>query len=376
MEANDYKEFCKLWTNKPNPSNQNFHNKMIRSLSINHDIDVLSIRPYSSKYCSVKYLNKEEKKTGNITWHYAKIKKNKISRYTSVIKEYKNAIRKKDLKDTVIIADTINPLCVSVASYIAKQKHIPVIGVCTDSPSNITSASRSYTLYLLNKASKFDGFITLTEELNDLYNEKEKPHIVIEGIVENNIETEPVNIKKPYIFFCGSLIKRYGVYDLIEAYKKLDNPNIDLYIAGHSGNMSNFNDAIKKNPNIHFLGTINVRDILNYEAHALVNVNPRPYSEDLDRYSIPSKTIEYLTSGVITISVRNSKLQPHFENEVYWINSSTPDEIMKALKDVIEMDEEERKAIGLKAKEKVHELYSLDQINQIITQFLANFSNN
>ena len=55
LEENDYVEFNKQWKVSLNPSNQNFHNKMIRALSINNEIDVISIRPFSKTNCNVRW---------------------------------------------------------------------------------------------------------------------------------------------------------------------------------------------------------------------------------------------------------------------------------------------------------------------------------
>lgn len=60
LSKNEYNEYTKLWKISPNPSNQNFHNKLIRSLSINNKVDVISIRPFSKKLVSSKRLKKKK----------------------------------------------------------------------------------------------------------------------------------------------------------------------------------------------------------------------------------------------------------------------------------------------------------------------------
>ena len=54
MEASDFITFSKQWVKSPNPSNQNFHNKLIRSIAINNKIDVISIRPFNKKLCKTR----------------------------------------------------------------------------------------------------------------------------------------------------------------------------------------------------------------------------------------------------------------------------------------------------------------------------------
>ena len=373
MEANDYKSFVSLWSKKPNPSNQNFHNKMIRSLAINNEIEVISIRPFSRKLVSLKSLPREERITDSIKWHYLHIKNNKILRFFSVKSDCLKALKKEALDGAIVITDTINRNCIACAVKIAKANKLPLVGICTDSPSNITGTTRSYTMYLLKKAQKCDGFIALTNGLNTLYNDSNKPNIIIEGIVDNKVDVIPHIEYKPYFFFGGSLLPRYGINELIDGFKKLNRDDAKLIIAGHTGNDKSILEMISGNPNIDFVGTLDINSVLSYEAGAIANINPRPFSEDLDRFSIPSKTIEYLTSGSITISVRNSKLKPYFDEEILWINNSTADDICWAMGTVLGMSEEDRKKIGQNAKEKVQSLFSLDQVNQKLVQFLTLF---
>lgn len=374
MDKNDYKDFVKLWKRSPNPSNQNFHNKLIRAISMNNEVEVISVRPFSHTYCEVKSLKPEEKKIDNIFWRYIYVHGNKITR---PFHNYRNAVKlfsKRKNEDAIILTDTINPTCIRIANFIGKKLDLRVIGICTDSPSNITGTNRAYTLYLLKQAKKCDGYIALTTGLNDLYNEEERPHIILEGIVEN--DTDSINkkeVKKPYFFFGGALLQRYGVYELIEAFKALDDKDVDLYIAGHSGNWDMINEKIKGYDNIKFLKTLHVDDILGYEKGAIANINPRPYSEDLDRYSIPSKTIEYLSSGRPTISVRNTKLMKNFSELAIWSKSSQVNELLFALNRIMELSEEERNTLGEKAKIKVNELYSFTSVNQKINEFLNLF---
>lgn len=376
MEENDYKSFVKLWYRQPNPSNQNFHNKLIRAIALTNEVDVISIRPFSKKLCKTRKLKAEINENGLIKWHYLAIKGGKLSRLIKVKKQAKTLVKeiydKRD--DFVIFTDTINPLCISTANALSKKFQIPTIGVCTDSPSNISGTKRSYTLYLLNQASRCYGYFALTQELNELFNPNGKPSIIIEGIADiEQANKDAIGINTPYFFFGGALLERYGVYNMIKAFSNLKTEKVDLYIAGHSGDENKLKEAIKGNPLIHFLGTLPVSLVLDYERTALANINPRPYSEDLDRFSIPSKTIEYLSSGRPTISVRNSKLMKHFKENAIWARTGEPEDLLLAMRTVINLTKEERKNLGQTAKEKVQKLYSLKVVNKKVNAFLELF---
>ena len=378
IEENDYIDFVKLWKKAPNPSNQNFHNKLIRSLAINNYVDVISIRPFSKKLCKTPKLKAEFKETNNglISWNYLAISGNRVIKYFSLNKQIKSLMKTIYNKDEeyVIFTDTINPSCISLANKLSKMYSIPTIGICTDSPSNITGTSKAYTVYLLSQASKCYGYIALTNELNMLFNPNSKPSLILEGIVDETKKNKlSIGIDTPYFFFGGALLEKYGVYNLIEAYKMLNTTKVDLYLCGHSGNIDHLKEVISTNSNIHFLGTIPVKDVVEYESHALANINPRPYSEDFDRYSIPSKTIEYLASGSPTISVKNTKLMKFFKEEAIWARSSEPEDLCACLNLVLSLNKEERKTLGKNAKEKALSLFSLKATNTRINNFLEGF---
>ncbi len=374
IETDDYKEFSKLWKTSLNPSNQNFHNKMIRALALTNQVDVISIRPFSTRFCNAKVLPEETKVEGNIIWHYIKVKGNKFTRPFVIRQEVAKAMKKIDITDSILVTDTINPNIIKNANLIVKKYDIPAVGVLTDSPSNISNTPRSYTLYLLNQGKNLDGYIALTEGLNDLFNENDKPNIILEGIVED-LETKPVpNKYGKYFFFGGALLERYGVYNLIEAFNQLKADDINLLICGHHGDDRRIKEAIKENPRIFYLKTLPVKEVLQYEASAFANINPRPYSQDLDRFSIPSKTIEYYTSGQPTISADSTKLNKYFNGCTIWCGYAKVEELLAAMNKVIKMDEAKRIEMGQKAKIKAQELYSLSSVNKKLSKFLAEFS--
>ena len=372
LEENDYNKFNKLWKVSLNPSNQNFHNKIIRALSLNNEVEVISIRPYSHTNCTVKSLNAQRRQIGNITYNYLSISKNRFLRLHSIKKQSKKLLSDLKLEKAVIVTDTINPKCIVTANYLHKRFNYPAVGICTDSPSNITGTSRSYTLYLLNQSAKLDGFITLTEGLNMLFNKENKEHINIEGVVESS-EIEERNTKNRYFFFGGALLPRYGVYNLIKAFKKIEDKKVSLLICGHHADEEAIKNAIRNEPRIKYLGTLPIKEVLELEKDAIANINPRPFTQDLDRLSIPSKTLEYLSSNSVTISVRNTELESKFANLAIWAQSGEVEDLYLAMDKALKMSPEERKKMAYAARTVCLSLYSIEKIGKKLSDFLANF---
>ena len=370
IEESDYVDFSKTWSISLNPSNQNFHNKIIRSLAMYCKIDVFSIRPYSRTKCHINRLFYERKEFGNITYHYLGIPRIKYFRGFSLSKQVKKLMPSIQNGKTVLITDTINPLCIQLANFIKKNYGVPIIGICTDSPLNITNTNHLYSSFILNNTKNLDGYMCLTSGLNTLFNKDNKPSVIFEGVVERNQKS--LEVKGKYFFFGGALLERYGIYQLIDAFKRIKNKDVSLIVCGHHQD-EKLELAIEGDNKIKYLGTIPVKDVLALENNAIANINPRPYDDKLDKYSIPSKTIEYLSSGALTISVRNSELQKRFSDCAIWINSNDTEDLKAAMEKALSMSESERKKVAEKAKNTAKSLYSFEKIGKLLTDFLSNF---
>lgn len=373
MSAVAFKQFSARWNIALNPSNQNFHNKMIRSLAITNEVVVISIRPFSKRNCKIDKLQYEFEQEDKISWNYLEISRSKLFKIDKCKKQAISILKKMELEDAVFVTDTINPTVLTIACAMKAKFNRPSIGICTDSPSNISGTTRSYTLYLLNHANTLDGYVALTDGLNVLFNENAKPSVIIEGLVENELPKKAENLYGKYVFFGGAMMEKYGIYSLIEAFKQLDLKDTKLLLCGHHYNESLLKVNIGEATNIQFIGIIPVKTVLELEQWALVNVNPRPFSEDFDRYSIPSKTIEYLSSGAPTVSVRNTKLEKNFKDEIIWAKSSDANDLAEALKVALKLTKEERAELSKRQKDKVSEFYSLTSVNKKLDEFLSQF---
>lgn len=369
LDKDDFVSFDKQWSISLNTSNQVFHNKMIRSFAINHPVDVISIRPFNRKSCQLRKLTSYSKQVGNIHYHYLAIPRWKTLQMSSIKKQVQEIVDViKD--DYIVVCDTINPKCLLIGTFIKDKYHKKVIGICTDSPKNITGVDNRYIKTILDNSQKLDGYISLTEGLNSLFNKDNKKNIVIGGIIEDET-TATQSVSGQYFFFGGALLPRYGVYHLINAFKRIDNKDLSLLICGHHGDEEQLKQSIDDDNRIKYLGSIPVDEVLSLEQHSLANINPRPFSKELDIYSIPSKTLEYLASDSLTISMRNSELEKHFKDEIIWSNSDDEDGLYRAMIETIDMPKEKREKMIKTAKNTANSLYSIKNIAKLLDKLLS-----
>ena len=112
---------------------------------------------------------------------------------------------------------------------------------------------------------------------------------------------------------------------------------------------------------------------LSLENGALFNINPRPYSEDYDRYLIPWNVLDYLNSNSLTVSVRNTKLKKFFEDDVIWVNSNEKEDLIDGMNKALKLNKEERDTIIKKGSIDVNKLYSMTAVNRKVILFLKQF---
>lgn len=369
----DYVSFSKMWDSSLNASIQNLHNRLIRSLAMTHEVEVISIRPFSRKYCKLKKLDAETKQEGKITWHYLEIKRHKISRYLSVTKQCNKILTKMNLKDCIVITDTLNPNVLKNSTKFATKFNLPIIGVCNNTPSSIHNTGKSYATSLLSLAENLSGYISLTSGLNNLYNKYNRANMTFEGILDDVAVKSKENKYGDYIFFNGSLDPRDGIVELILAFRELDNDKLKLIISGYFPNEETLNKAINGNKNIINLGNIPSDEVISLADHSLLNVNPLPFTEDLDRYYIPANLVDYFNSNSVVVSVRNRQFKKYFDSDAIWVEESEIYDLLKGLKAGLSLSKENRVDMIKKANMDANKLYSMAMINRRTILFLKQF---
>ena len=147
-----------------------------------------------------------------------------------------------------------------------------------------------------------------------------------------------------------------------------------LVICGHHADEQRLNEITSNDSRIVYLGNILNEEALSLEASAWCNVNPRPFSEDLDRYSVPSKVLEYLNSGTPTISVKNTRLQKYFNADAIWIKNNTDEDFVEAFQKLNTFTDQDKNSMVNRAKEQVQKYFSIDAINAKLDGFLYLFT--
>ena len=364
-----YQEVAKI---KPNPSNQNFYSKLIKTLAIRNNVSVVSHRPLVKGMFKQNAVFSDFAIDGKTKYYYTYNKCRKsfkiLGEKRSIENSAKKAIEDFVSNDFIIITDTLRLNLIKTAKKIAKQYGVKVIGMLTDNPFNLSSGGSFIKNSLRKEVSTLDGYLSLTQNLVIAFNQH-VPSYVFEGLVTEEKEGKKDPIHN-YFYFGGSLYERYGVKTLVDAFHD-SNVNCKLVLAG-SGPLDKYIEVMaEKDYRILYLSQISKEKNIAYMRNSIANINPRPLDKKLDEESVPSKLIEYLSIGTPVISTKYPKLYSLFKDDVTWIDGNDLISMKIALEsyDISKQEEHLKKAAT--ARRKVFEFYGLNVQAESIDHFLA-----
>ena len=348
----------------PNPAGQNFHGKVIASLKTQGSLAVYSLVPNREGVLETA------KRFGDKPYRYFFAPSSKISRLLFFPSKMVNSIAKENAgeKDLVIVYDSLNITLAKVAKALAKKLKAPRIAILTDDPDNITGVSATYRSACLKFSKDADGYFTLTKGLNEKFNQKQRPFIIREGVVEK-ADVKPKVLEKPYLYYGGALFEKDGTKDLISAFIAAK-PDYLLVISGHGAYEEKVKEAAKENPNIIYLGQISKQENYAYQKGAALLINPRRYNRELDKVSIPSKVLEYLVNGTCVVSTLSTPLREEFPDDINWVEEDFPSFFAKHI-------DKQGKLVGLKenkGQEKAEGRLGLKDLGLSLYEFLGSIS--
>jgi len=258
-------------------------------------------------------------------------------------------------KNVRIICDPLNVSATSGAIFAAKLLNKTTCGIITDFPEHLYCSSSMKIKYNDFLIKKMDYYVFLVEAMNEKVNKKNKPYIVIEGLVDAKIRFSNNELNSKYsnkvVMYAGKLDQKYGICNLIHGFINANIDGAELHIYGNGDSEKMVIQATNEFPNIKYFGTINNEKLIIEEQKASLLVNPRPTNEEFTIYSFPSKNLEYMVSGTPLLTTKLSGIPSEYFQYSYIIDSFDSKGISKSLIEVLKFSSEELHRKGLRAKE-------------------------
>ena len=316
-------------------------------------------------FCNIKLIRKHSlsRKIYNALINIFKDCTNGILYIYTISSEFMEAITKfkkvkPEIKVCAIIADLPNMSSLSTNDNVIRKIFISY------------TAKKSF-----DSIDSIDAFALLTKQMAD-YMHIDKPYCVIEGISTATSEYEssggmPIcnesdDLKT--ILYTGTLHRKFGIIQLLEAFAMIKKNNYRLVICGAGDSEDEINKYAKMDPRIDFKGQLSRNEILKLQKQATVLVNPRQNNEEFTKYSFPSKIMEYLSSGTPVVAYKLDGVPDEYEKYLFYIENNTVEALSNKLMYVCEMDLAERVRWGEKGRDFViNEKNSIRQVSKIIS---------
>ena len=330
--------------NKPLQSIQKFHRLLcIGFVKNNIEIKTISVIPMSRRI-SDKILWKEKKEIEEgVEYNYIPFINVKILRQVcvflgTILKVIAEIIRGK--KEKVFICDILNTTITYTTLLLSKIFRFKCIAIVTDLPQDMgdnESINKKINRKLQNR---FDGYVILTEAMNEKINQKNRPYIVIEGIADDKMKNLENNIENKYskkvCIYAGGLYEKYGVKCLIDAFIDLNRDDAELHLYG-AGELEEY---IKKmqNEKIKFFGVVENEKIVDEELKATLLINPRFSNEEYTKYSFPSKNMEYMASGTPILTTKLPGIPEEYYPYIYTFEEESIEGFKEKLEKILKED--------------------------------------
>ena len=350
---------------KPMYSIQKFHRLLLRGFVANHvKVETLSAIPVSTNNHAKKFWNPSAEIEDGIHYAYVPFFNFPIIRqvwvfvYSFFRVLFWGMWGKKEKR---LICDVLN-ISVCFGSLLAsKLVGLKSVGLMTDMPGLMVGTSNGKSLLskfiaYINKSylKSFDYYVFLTEQMNPVVNRKNRPYIVMEGLVDVNMGYLPereIDSSVRNIIYAGGLHEKYGVKMLIEAFLLLDMEDVALSLYGDGPLIPFIKECERKDKRLHYYGVQPNEKIVEEELRATLLVNPRPTTEKFTKYSFPSKNMEYMVSGTPLLTTQLPGMPQEYYPYVYLFEVETTEGYARSLNEILSLSEDKLKERGSKARQ-------------------------
>lgn len=239
--------------------------------------------------------------------------------------------RFRDVKASLLVADL--PEYMAVDNYLLTRLN-----------------SKISSLFASSDVSHFaalDGYVLLAPAMCDRLPMAGKPWTLVEGIYnpqDDNVVVEKCPEK--VILYTGSLGRRYGIVDLLEAFHRIDKSDYRLWICGSGDGLEDVRRYAQADSRIIYRGILPRAEVIKLQKQATLLVNPRHSADAYTRYSFPSKTMEYMASGTPTLMAHLESLPKEYDAHLFYFDDESVDGFRRSMEAVCEKNPQELHEFG------------------------------
>lgn len=353
---------------------QRFNLSLVQGLAAREPITALSALPYLPGVRA----ERDERVEGGVRFISVACSvglRRKILNITSLVREGARLLKSRDRSDRdLIVCDAVSHSASAAALRLSKKFKIPAVAIVTDLPEVMYDGK----LNLFGRISarlmkKYSAYVLLTEAMNGIANPARRPHIIMEGLCAPDAAAPrtPRADGKKTVVYSGSLWREAaGIEMLIDGFRRADIPDAELEFYGKGELVPEIERISASDPRVRYMGSLDNESMARRLREADLLVNPRPSSAEFCKYSFPSKTMDYMASGVPVLMTRLPGLPSDYLDRVFFIDDESPDGVAEALERVFSQSDEALLAFGDEARRFVlSEKNHLAQASRLIDFF-------
>ncbi len=204
-----------------------------------------------------------------------------------------------------------------------------------------------------NSYKYIDKFILLTKAMEKRIHEAVGRNIVVEGICDRELDntiSQKNEAEVKTILYTGTLQKYVGIDDFVSAFTLTTNHNYRLVICGAGPSENYINEKASKDSRIIYKGVVPREEALKLQHEATLLVNPRKPTEEITKYSFPSKTIEYMASGTPMIGYQLEGIPQEYYSFIFSPKGLSIEDMAQHIDEVLSMPSSELRDRAKSAK--------------------------
>lgn len=377
-KPNTFDRLCEAGL-EPSVARQNYDEALLKNLLSGkmisqENIEVISYLPYSDSLGNVPETEDYLGKKLSYVW----TKRNNIFNIISAMKRIKKLVndwlKATQGEERIILTYAANP--VLLAPVISKRKKVKFVTICSEIPkyrnmtegNKIINAVKKKVFGYYNE--KMNGYIYMSKHMDEVCNKKQAPWIVVEGMTEIWPIGERLPKEQERLFYAGGLHIENGIDVLLDAMVLLNQNKkepVCLQLCGVGNAESKIKEYSKRYKFIQYLGSLPNQEIRELEKRATLLINPRKPDGLLTKYSFPSKTFEYFSSGTASILTKLSGIPSEFYEYCYTCNVESPESLAFDLERVLNIPLAEREDLASRAYDfLLHKKSATAQVERIL----------
>ena len=206
-----------------------------------------------------------------------------------------------------------------------------------------------------------DSFVLLADKMKEPLKVGDRPYVVVEGIANTQLAQEgsapagedrfPKTENEFRVVYTGTLHKRYGSVMLTEAFSRITDKAIHLYLCGDGDGREEVKANAQKNPNVHYLGVLKHEDAIRLQASADLLVNSMPEFGIHTALSFPSKTMEYMILGKPVACFKVRGIPDEYDGYLDYFEEETPQAMAEKIMQLKAKGQEALAQMGRKNQE-------------------------